>query len=196
MLKEAGLEDLLLPIPNVPCRKSFIDVRQLRHTLTPSFANPRALLRRFSSLFRCAQSNTDGVTELQQLPRQSIFSCCSSIVERSAVLDIKVRHPLGMRYPSPCSTISFPPLAVAPQLKREHLHTRPAGISTTTPGATTAESQLLRLLAHLMLSPYPSPTSDTNTAVTARPIARPSPVPGIISACRCLDIRDTSCSCC
>ncbi|KAG1723203.1 hypothetical protein EDB19DRAFT_367362, partial [Suillus lakei] len=65
VLEKAGLEDLLLPIPDVLARMSLKDSGATRppsmQQLPPGFLDD-------------AQSNTDGATKLQQHPRQSIVS--------------------------------------------------------------------------------------------------------------------------
>ncbi|KAG1723228.1 WD40-repeat-containing domain protein [Suillus lakei] len=150
---KAGLEDLLLPIPDSlkhsgATRRPPVHARQIppgffdgaqssargthphspphdsRSARTPSSVNPHALLEYFSSLFRHAQSNNDGATELQQRPSRTI---CSRRHQLSKLL----HYWLLLRGRENCS------------------HTQPAG--TTTPVATPAQSRPISWWAHIVL---------------------------------------------
>ncbi|KAG1838039.1 WD40-repeat-containing domain protein [Suillus subalutaceus] len=118
ILKEAGLEDLLQPLSNVPAQKSLMDSNAARRPpiqarrIQPAFFdgvqsgaqsstargthrslanNPRtSLLEHFSSLFHYSHRNTNDATELRQRPRRSIFFRGPPIVEVPLVKDREV----------------------------------------------------------------------------------------------------------
>jgi hypothetical protein len=174
ILEKAGLENLL-PIPDIPTGKSLMNNNATRRppiqarripqhffdgvqngvqsaargthprSLAPHSRNTRAsLLERWSSLFRHSRPGTDGAMELQQRSRWSMFSHHGSrIVEVPTVQDRKAL------YVAPPAQKSQQPA----QPRRQGSSTTPPapGSNTATPGARPARSQLVRLLAHLVL---------------------------------------------
>jgi hypothetical protein len=168
ILKKAGLEDLL-PIPDIPTgmmnnnatryppiqarripQHFFDGVQNGAQSTGTHFGSPprhslntrESLLARWLSLFRHS-SNTDGAIEIQQRPRPSIFSRGLPIVEVPTVQD---RKALFVARPAQKTQQQA-------QSRRHRSSTTPhaPGTNTATPGARPAPSQLVRLLAHLVL---------------------------------------------
>ncbi|KAG2737597.1 WD40 repeat-like protein [Suillus brevipes Sb2] len=174
ILKEAGLEDLLPPTPNVPSQKPLmnsnatqrppIQARRIPQgffdgvqngaqssTARGTHSRPRStqapLLERFASLFH--PSHADGAIELQQRPTRSVFSRRPPIVEVPAVRD-KQSLFVARR----------PERDKATQTQQQQSQSHGQGSSATphapgtnaaTPGARPTHSRFVQLLAHLVL---------------------------------------------
>ncbi|KAG1861727.1 hypothetical protein DFJ58DRAFT_245329 [Suillus subalutaceus] len=202
MLKNASLEDLLLPIPRVLARKQpmnnnatrrppiharripprfFDDMQGDIHSstsrdvhppsshriLAPSIGSPRAFLARIPSLFQRSHFHTSDATELQQTPRQGIFSRRGRTVKVAAVRDRKSLFVAPRRKEMQQQSSQSHGQGSSSQSQAASTSTsttQPArNTQATTPGVPTARSRLLTLLARLVLliccAPLPSTDS-------------------------------------
>ncbi|KAG2739634.1 WD40 repeat-like protein [Suillus brevipes Sb2] len=174
ILKEAGLEDLLPPTPNVPSQKPIMNSNATRRppiqarripqgffdgvqngaqssTARGTHSRPRStqapLLERFASLFH--PSHADGAIELQQRPTRSVFSRRPPIVEVPAVRD---KQSLFVARRPECDK------ATQTQQQQSQSHGQGSsatphapGTNAAAPGARPTNSRFVQLLAHLVL---------------------------------------------
>ncbi|KAG2033213.1 hypothetical protein BDR03DRAFT_967968 [Suillus americanus] len=192
ILKEYGLEGLLLPIPNVPTRKPLMNSNATPRPPTQARRIPQdffdgvqhgtqssaargthshspaqhlrstfaSLLDRLSSLFRQSHSDTDGVLELQQRSRWSIFSHRGPrIVEAPTVQDRKALFVARQPERDKAKRAQQQQTQSHSQAKISSSHIQsnpstsgtPPAPATTTPRARPAHSRLVRLLSQLVL---------------------------------------------